>query len=733
MQTYLPPRSVFSEHPLIGLVLPFMAGIAAGEWAYSIFSGCCAFLFVASLAVAVGGYVLQVFRPLQFRTSRFNLAVVSISIGLMGMALLVNQRDKLQPSWPVGAQTFRGMIMETPRGSSKAHQVEVSLTGGQYDGWRVRLTLMRDTMALHTACSVPEVGNTLLFYTSIEPLRASGNPGDFDYAAWLRRHGISGTGFCAAGYWQLSETAASHLPLTVRLHRWRNAFVRRYAEYFQGRDLGVITAMTLGDKTHLDRDTREVYSQAGVSHVLALSGLHLSILFALWNSFLQPLFRCRRLLFIGASLVGVAVLWSFAALAGLPLSLVRATIMFTVMQMTGCFRGHSFSLNNLALAAFIILTVSPQALFDVGFQLSCLSVAGILLIVPRLPQPFLLRREAERQPYLVHRPLLRTLFLTGRYSRFPRTACCWFWQLVQVSFAAQVVTLPLVAYSFHTVAPYGLLANLLAVPLVFPLLGLSVVFLLLPFSQPFLAMFIGGLLRLLDGVLAAVVRLPGAALAYSPPLGAVVAFYLFVVFALAASRWRRPVYVYLAGILFAVAVALALLARSPWWVPRQVIVYNLHGTTAVHLVEDARRSYLWSPAPLRADSVLAPLRRNCWEPCGVAAPCLLGDSLVEPHLYAVDGLLAFGGCRLAILHRPLTGKLPVEPLNVDFLVLARGYGASLHAALRRYRPRVVVLDASLTDYYRRRFAGEVRNAGLELYDVRQKGALVVPLDDRRPF
>ena len=194
-------------------------------------------------------------------------------------------------------------------------------------------------------------------------------------------------------------------------------------------------------------------TQAGVSHVLALSGLHLSILFALWNSFLQPLFRCRRLLFIGASLVGVAVLWSFAALAGLPLSLVRATIMFTVMQMTGCFRGHSFSLNNLALAAFIILTVSPQALFDVGFQLSCLSVAGILLIVPRLPQPFLLRREAERQPYLVHRPLLRTLFLTGRYSRFPRTACCWFWQLVQVSFAAQVVTLPLVAYSFHTVAP----------------------------------------------------------------------------------------------------------------------------------------------------------------------------------------------------------------------------------------------------------------------------------------
>lgn len=378
---------------MIGLVLPFMAGIAAGEWAYSIFSGCCAFLFVASLAVAVGGYVLQVFRPLQFRTSRFNLAVVSISIGLMGMALLVNQRDKLQPSWPVGAQTFRGMIMETPRGSSKAHQVEVSLTGGQYDGLRVRLTLMRDTMALHTACSVPEVGNTLLFYTSIEPLRASGNPGDFDYAAWLRRHGISGTGFCAAGYWQLSETAASHLPLTVRLHRWRNALVRRYAEYFQGRDLGVITAMTLGDKTHLDRDTREVYSQAGVSHVLALSGLHLSILFALWNSFLQPLFRCRRLLFIGASLVGVAVLWSFAALAGLPLSLVRATIMFTVMQMTGCFRGHSFSLNNLALAAFIILTVSPQALFDVGFQLSCLSVAGILLIVPRLPQPFLLRRE----------------------------------------------------------------------------------------------------------------------------------------------------------------------------------------------------------------------------------------------------------------------------------------------------------------------------------------------------
>ena len=725
---YSPLRHPFREHPLLRLVLPFMTGIVAGEYGYFRLGHHVGALWLAVAAVAVAGYALQICRPLFFRPSRIGALTVGLCALLAGAALCVSERSRTMQAWPTAVQSFRALVTDTPREGERTFQLTARLDGGPCDGRKVRLTLMKQSVAAgREAPASVHTGDVLLLRARMETPHSAGNPGEFDYAAWLRRQGIGGVAFCPSGQWCVSSAPAVSLPVVVRLRQWREQLSARYARYFAGRDLGVLSAMTLGDKAALDADTRAMYSRGGVSHILALSGLHLSILFALWNALVMPLTRRRGTVAALTALTGMGGLWLFVGLAGCPYSLVRAAVMFSVMQLAGLWRGDPFSLNNLALAALLILGVSPGALFDAGFQLSFLSVAGILLVLPRIGQPKVLSREAALHPEIVRRRLPRVLFLTGRFSRPFRVLAGGMFGLLTVSLTAQVVTMPLVAYYFHTVAPYGLLGNLVAVPAAYPLLFFSALFLLFPFLQPLLAPLLSLLLSMLHAVLEGLSALPGAGFALAPPLSAVVLCYAVLLLLLAAANLRRVFPVYVAAGALTLAVLLCLPAGSGA-VHRQFVVFNLRGgATALGFRTAPRQACLWSPDTLRADSALTFLRRSSSGGDDLAMAPWHASGRPVAGFYAAGGLLATAGLRVAVASGPFKAPAPRLPLPVDYLVVARGYRRPLSDALLRYRPRVLVLDASLGEYHRERLTAEARRARLCLYDVERQGALVVDL------
>ena len=239
----------------------------------------------------------------------------------------------------------------------------------------------------------------------------------------------------------------------------------------------VVAAMALGDKSALTHKLRETYSMTGASHILALSGLHLGIIYAL----LSMLVVGRRWQTISQVAIILSI-WAFVFLVGMSASVVRSAVMLTIYALLAIGHRRKMSVNTLAFTAIVMLLVSPQALFDVGFQMSFMAVFSILLFVP-----------------LFYRPFSPEYLMTHR-------AISWLWGMVAVSIAAQIGVAPLIAYYFGRFSCYFLLTNFIVIPAATLILYLSLATLLIPSIGVLLANIVG----LLNTTLLYIASIPGA-------------------------------------------------------------------------------------------------------------------------------------------------------------------------------------------------------------------------------
>jgi competence protein ComEC len=344
--------------------------------------------------------------------------------------------------------------------------------------------------------------------------------GRFDYGRYLEQNGFAGSCYVKAAAWHPARVSVAALSRVDRLRitflRWRHSLLERYRlQGAEAEGYAVLAAMTLGDRTALERDLREVYAVAGASHVLALSGLHVGVLYF----FLTWLLPVRRFRLWSQTLLVMAV-WAFALLAGLPVSLVRSAVMFSVFTIFSIGGRQGASLNTLSLAAILILLFHPLAVYDVGFQLSFMSVFGILLVMPAMRE-WLPWGDEWWKSWLL-RPLA---------------------SLLMVSVAAQMGVAPLVAYYFGRFPVWFLLTNLVAVPAVYLILLGGMLMLLLPFLP--LAPIVVGIISVLNRLLTAIAHLPLASIeGLYPSVAQVVLCYvvmaLLIVAATVACRRHVP-------------------------------------------------------------------------------------------------------------------------------------------------------------------------------------------------
>jgi len=233
----------------------------------------------------------------------------------------------------------------------------------------------------------------------------------------------------------------------------------------------VLAAMTLGDKSALTSEIRETYSVTGASHVLALSGLHLGIIYMLLS---RLMLRQRR--FWLSQTVIVMCIWAFAFLTGLSPSMVRSSTMITIYAVFSVGGRSRSSVNLLAFSALVMLLVDPLSLFDLGFQLSFLAVLSILLFVP------LIERVWPADYWLMK----------------------WLRGMVAVSLAAQLGVAPLIAYYFGRFSTYFLLTNFIVIPMVTVILYGALIVVLLPS----LGIWLAEMVRILNKALGWIAQMP---------------------------------------------------------------------------------------------------------------------------------------------------------------------------------------------------------------------------------
>ncbi|MGD9764222.1 MAG: DNA internalization-related competence protein ComEC/Rec2 [Candidatus Binatia bacterium] len=399
-------------------------------------------------------------------------------------------------------------------------------------------------------------GDALEAIVTLRRPRNFGNPGEFDYEAFLARRGVHVTAYAADDRgWRRAAAAISSW--RDRLEQWRDETRSAIAAALPPREAAVAAALLVGEQAALSAEVRERYSRAGVSHVLSISGLHVALVsVGAYTALRWLLGRSERLL-LCANVPKLAMTGSlvpvlfYAALAGSNVATVRAELMWLLVFGALLLDRPRDWLAPLAAAAAGLAIDQPGVAREISFQLSCMAVLGIAVGVPRARARWAAFEEA-------------------RLLRFRHRAWAWLrWLALSeaATVSALVATAPLMAWHFNQISLVAPLANLIVVPLLGGLtigLGLlgTLAVTIAPAAAPFCFAAIGPPIRLADFITTWFAALPAASVRVpTPSLVELALVYAALGASLLRDRhWRR--------IALALCGAALLVDASAWAIER---------------------------------------------------------------------------------------------------------------------------------------------------------------------
>jgi competence protein ComEC len=568
-----------------------------------------------------------------------------------------------------------------------------------HDGQRIIAVFEKDSSSI---ALLP--GTVLLCKTDLRNISSPANPFEFDYRKYMAGKGVFNQAYLKTGTWQRLPQYKTFSP-RVKALRIQQAILNKYREIgLNNTYYSILSALTLGYKNDLEAGTKHVFSEAGVMHVMALSGFNVAVL-AYTAGFL--LFFTSR--FKGGKIIKIAVIlfliWLFAFVTGLSPSVSRAAVMLSFVLTGNAISKRINTANILFISAFILLAFSPSLISDISFQLSFAAVLGIIVFYPYINELNPLKSNMAQRV----------------------------WQLFAVSCAAQFSTLPLTLYYFHQFPVYFWITNLFVIPLASCIICVSGVYLLVSFFKP-LAILAGKaltlLLKILFGSLLLTEKLPFSVIgniSINITQACIIGVFLILV-AIMLAHPRKHLLLATAGC-FMFFLLVTGMARSDTSRHEALLVGKLKNHSVIHVVARNNCTVL------------------CDDPDNISEPAMNYTFTGFRIHYRVAGNLSYVtddqpfGFRTSFLGKNRlfrTGNKTVLvfndssilnwqagiPLNIDVLIITGKCDAS-GAIFELFKPGLVITDSSVN--YRRRSAWEklCRNSNIEFYDVNRDGAYLL--------
>jgi competence protein ComEC len=463
-----------AKRPLLPLLFALAGGIAVGR-----------FLFIPNVPVILALFTALAVMIISAVAKRYHVLAGAILISLCAVGILhINLYLHTDPGErhvsrfadgePLSVQ---GLICENPRIRPDRTDFTVSASHIFRNG-NGRPVHGRVLLSVKGAGRSFTYGDIIRAKTRLRKPRNFENPGGFDYVRYLRYRRILARGFVDTPLKVVLVREGAGNPLKVRLERFRSSLGDLIRSTRPGDDGTILQALLLGEKGEIPPRIMENFQKAGAAHVLAISGLHIGII-AFMSAFLVrrilslfPSLLLRFNVIILSALISLVPILFYAFIAGMGISTIRATIMIVTFLVAIALGREGDLLSALALAAFIILMVSPVSLFDVSFQLSFSAVASILIITPRALSLFDRRKSPIAE--------------TPRSTRHTigHTAVSF----VVVTLAATIGTLPLTAFYFNRISTLTMASNVIVIPVMgFIVLPLGMMSLVIAALAPSLA------------------------------------------------------------------------------------------------------------------------------------------------------------------------------------------------------------------------------------------------------
>lgn len=545
----------------------FIAGVLVGIYQPEIVSNSYAFTAFSILVVVYVGVWLT------GKKGRFISGVVGlVAIAIAGYCHVLQFTQWNKPGHLSRYENqiilYRATVTKLPEEKVKSFKYEVKISS-VYDGTNWNEVSGKALVYIRKDSSGQQYfyGDDILIRGTPDLLKGPTNPNEFDFRRFLGFRNIYHQDFVKAeDVLKLgSATAKDFRFYSYKVRAWATAIIKDRIP--NARDNAIALALTLGVTDGIDNELQNAYSSSGAMHVLAVSGLHVGILYGIVILLLRPIKNLSWARWVNA-IVTLVVLWSFAFVTGLSPSVLRAVTMFSFIALAKPFGRATSIYNTLAGSAFILLIYDPYLVMSVGFQLSYLAVLGIIS---------------------VHRPLYQLIEPSSRFLD-------WVWNISCVSIAAQLSTFSLGLLYFHQFPVYFLVSNLFVIPGAFVVLVASLLLLAsnsIPFLSDLIAFVLQWAIKILNYGVFAFEGLPYSLLE-NVYINTTQCWLLMgaIVFLLLLSYRRR--FYYLVGA-FVCAVIFSIIQWSHFQVAtrqNQFLVYNIPGHRAIEWVSKGNSQFI---------------------------------------------------------------------------------------------------------------------------------------------
>ncbi|MBK0402181.1 ComEC/Rec2 family competence protein [Adhaeribacter sp. BT258] len=696
----------WAPYPFVRISLAFIAGIQlalkferAGHAAL--------WVFLAALGIFLSLYFLAKKRRSAFLFSISGIAAL-LCFASAGWLLNEIRTEKNQPGHlfhQTGEIThYTGFIDDFLLEKPTVFQSTLRLQQVKINGkWQPVSGKVQVSFRKEKSLQRPKYGDVLLIKGSPKAVNPPLNPGQFDYRQYLATRNIHHQQYLYAGQFEVVGQQVSNpvMALSIQLRRNLDLVFKQFVP--SHREYGIASALVLGVKDELENDIKATYSNTGTMHVLAVSGLHVGLVFSILSLGLKRLRNTASHRLFSAAIV-LTVVWGYAFITALSPSVLRAAVMFTFVVGAQVLQKRSNMYNTLATAAFALLCYDPFFLFDVGFQLSFVAVLAIVYLAPRIYKLF----------------------------DFENKAADTFWEMTSVSLAAQIGTFPLSLYYFHQFPVYFLISNLIAVPLSTIVLynGLALLaFFWIPGVNVVLGKLMQGLLWLMNESMMWLEKWPLALLNRIPFSGMeAILIYSFILLLLVFMARRKLKYLALA------CSVLLLFSGSQ-------LSNTFSGNTKPKLIIFAvPKQSVWSfsgeNATVFADLVFL---QNKQAIAFTLEPVFLAARTRNVHYQSWHSnnadkipqikteemrVFSWRSLKILSLEKPLKNDLQM-PLQVDYLVVRNNAWISAEKLQRNFRFQKLVFDSSNETWYVKWLSRQLKSAAIPHHDVSSQGAFVI--------
>jgi competence protein ComEC len=666
--------------PFVRFVIPLIAGILTGirlplSGTYSII------LLIVFLALFLC-FLLD--RKRNFHVRWLFGFCTFVFLFFLGIAVSVHQ--KMSVNVPVtgnSGQLYMAKMLDTPdeRPSTVACLVSFYNTNEEYNPRKAILYIAKDSSSLAL-----QQGTLLLFAADLSANQDKPNPEEFDYNGYLNNKGIARSVYLSSRQW-MKIADSDYFSIVAESKRTQNKLISVFKDHgIDGDEFAILSALALGNKEYLDTDLKNSYAATGASHILAVSGLHVGVLFFILNFLLELVLKGNR--FAGIKIIILILsLWSYAFITGLSPSVVRAAVMLSFSSAGIVLKRTPLIYNTIGASAFLMLLFNPFYLFDVSFQLSYAAVLSIVFFQPKIYNLF----------------------------RLPHKLPDKLWSLFSVSLAAQLGTFPLAIYYFNQFPTFFWLSGFIVVP-ASGLIIYLVVFLLIFSPIPFIGDGVAFLLKLIVGIMNKSIRfieeLPGALFRDLNYEVYDLIFIYLIIICLAFYVVKKQVRLVLLSlsILFGYMVV-DTIGKYVKMNRTELVVYNIPGTTAINKIQNGTNALFYNGnlQEIERRTSKFRIRNNLPEPVEITEP-----------------FFVVGNKRVFILHEDFAGsQLTGNPLNVDFLIMTRPVSYSVNELMALFDFEMLIFDSSVSNYQINKWISQCNELNIPYYNVKKEGAYQV--------